>query len=204
MRRAIIFGEDYGHEVVAKTLLLRMAKAKDICIEASVRSCRGGYGRMMGELGEFTAELTAGRDYLPDLLLVATDADCKGITARTQEVMSCVPEELHSFTSCLIPDPHVERWLLLDSQAFKAILGIGCQAPDAKCERYRYKKLLREAVARCGVTPQLGGLEYAEDLVLAMDIDRVAQADTSFRNAVSGIRHFLVKWSMEKQGKDNI
>jgi len=164
MRRAIIFGEDYGHEVVAKTLLLRMAKAEGVCIDTSVWSCRGGYGKMMNELREFTEELKAGRHYLPDLLLIATDADCKGITARTQEVMSCVPEALHSFTSCLIPDPHVERWLLLDSQAFKSILGLGCQAPDAKCERYRYKKLLREAVASCGVTPQLGGLEYAEGI----------------------------------------
>ena len=199
MRRAIIFGEDYGHEVVAKTLLLRMAEAEDISIEASVRSCRGGYGRMMDELREFTEELKAERHYLPDLLLVATDANCKGITTRTQEVMSCVPEELHSFTSCMIPDPHVERWLLLDSRAFKSILGCGCQAPDAKCERHRYKKLLREAVANAGVTPQLGGLEYAEDLVLAMDIDRVAQSDTSFGKTVADIRRFLMQWNMEEQ-----
>lgn len=199
MRRAIIFGEDYGHEVVAKTLLLRMAEAKDISIETSVRSCRGGYGRMVDELREFTAELKVGRHYLPDLLLVVTDANCKGITARTQEVMSCVPEELHYFTSCMIPDPHVERWLLLDSRAFKSILGHGCQAPDAKCERHRYKKLLREAVANAGVTPQLGGIEYAEDLVLTMDMDRVAQSDTSFRKAVAEIRRFLVKWSMEER-----
>ena len=204
MRKAIIFGEDYGHEVVAKTLLLRMAEVEDIRIKASVRSCRGGYGRMMDELREFTEELKAGRHYLPDLLLVATDANCKGITTRTQEVMGCVPEELHSFTSCMIPDPHVERWLLLDSRAFKFILGRGCQAPDTKCERHRYKKLLREAVANAGVTPQLGGLEYAEDLVLTMDMDKVARSDTSFRKAVSGIRRFLVKWSMERQGKGDM
>ena len=199
MRRAIIFGEDYGHEVVAKTLLLRMAEVEDISIKTSVRSCRGGYGRMIDELREFTEELKAGRHCLPDLLLVAADANCKGITARTQEVMSCVPEELRSFTSCMIPDPHVERWLLLDSRAFKAILGRGCQAPDAKCERHRYKKLLREAVANTEVTPQLGGLEYAEDLVLTMDMDKVAQSDTSFRKSVAGIQCFLMKWSMEER-----
>ncbi|HDL84901.1 MAG TPA: hypothetical protein ENH11_00960 [Candidatus Acetothermia bacterium] len=199
MRKTIIFGEDYGHEVVAKTLLLRMAEAEDISIETSVRSCRGGYGRMMNELREFAEELKTGRHQLPDLLLVATDADCKGITARTQEVMSCVPEELHCFTSCMIPDPHVERWLLLDSRAFKSVLGCGCQAPDAKCERHRYKKLLREAVTNAGVTPQLGGLEYAEDLVRTMDMDKVAQLDTSFRKSVSGIRSFLMKWSMEER-----
>ena len=199
MHRAIIFGEDYGHEVVAKTLLLRMAEVEDISIKTSVRSCRGGYGRMMDELREFTEELKAGRHCLPDLLLVATDANCKGVTARTQEVMSSVPEELHSFTSCMIPDPHVERWLLLDSRAFKSILGRGCHAPDAKCERHRYKKLLREAVAKAGVTPQLGGLEYAEDLVLNMDRDKVARSDTSFGKAVSGIQRFLMKWSVEKR-----
>lgn len=198
MRKATIFGEDYGHEVVAKTLLVRMAEKENIGIEVSIRSCRGG-GRMMNELREFAAELKAGRGYLPDLLLVATDADCKGITVRTRKVMSCVPEELHSFTSCMIPDPHVERWLLLDSRAFKAVLGCGCQAPDDKCERHRYKQLLREAVASAGVTPQLGGLEYAEDLVRIMDMDKVAQSDTSFSKSVAGIRRFLMKWSDEER-----
>ena len=31
-----------------------------------------------------------------------------------------------------VPDPHVERWLLLDGAAFKAAVGHGCDAPDQK------------------------------------------------------------------------
>ena len=45
-----------------------------------------------------------------------------------------------------IPDPHIERWLLLDSAAFKKVLDKGCSAPTQKCERGLYKRLLLQAV----------------------------------------------------------
>ena len=32
-----------------------------------------------------------------------------------------------------IPEPHIERWLLLDGAASRAAVGKGCQAPDLKC-----------------------------------------------------------------------
>ena len=78
-----------------------------------------------------------------------------------------------------IPDPHIERWLLLDGAAFKAAVGQGCDAPDQKCDRSRYKKRLIDAVHDAGVIPILGGLEYAEEIVREMDIDRAAQNDRS-------------------------
>jgi hypothetical protein len=55
-----------------------------------------------------------------------------------------------------VPDPHIERWLLLDSQAFKEVLHRGCSAPDQKCDRDRYKLLLDEAVRAAEVEPLLG------------------------------------------------
>ena len=38
------------------------------------------------------------------------------------------------------PDPHVERWLLLDGAAYKAVFGKGCDTPDLKCDRNHYKQ----------------------------------------------------------------
>jgi hypothetical protein len=63
-----------------------------------------------------------------------------------------------------VPDPHIERWLLLDGAAFKAVFGEGCDAPDLKCSRDRYKSRLIEAIRGTGVTPNLGGLEFATTL----------------------------------------
>ncbi len=74
-----------------------------------------------------------------------------------------------------VPDPHIERWLLLDSAAFKAVLGKGCEAPDFKCDRDRYKKLLAQAVSMAGLTPLIGGLEHARDIVGSMDFSRMTR-----------------------------
>lgn len=87
-----------------------------------------------------------------------------------------------------VPDPHVERWLLLDGAAFKAVVGHGCKAPDQKCDRGRYKQRLVEAVRDAGVTPILGGLEYAEDIVRRMNMDRAARTDRSLARFVDELR----------------
>lgn len=93
-----------------------------------------------------------------------------------------------------VPDPHVERWLLLDGAAFKAVFGQGCKAPDRKCSRNRYKNLLIAAIRAAGSTPLLGGIEHAEDIIRAMDIDRAALADASLRNFVDSLRATFQRW----------
>ena len=97
-------------------------------------------------------------------------------------------------TVLAIPDPHVERWLLLDGAAFKAVFGRGCRAPDRKCDRDRYKRRLVEAIQAAGVEPILGGIEYAEDIIRHLDIDRAARADTSFRRFIDNLRTELQRW----------
>lgn len=71
-----------------------------------------------------------GRPY-PDLIVVATDANCKGLNERTREIV-CRDDPAPMILA--IPDPHLERWLLLDGAAFKAVFGKGCDAPDQKCD----------------------------------------------------------------------
>ncbi len=93
-----------------------------------------------------------------------------------------------------IPDPHIERWLLLDAAAFKAVFGRGCAAPDQKCERHRYKTLLREAIRDAGIIPLLGGIEYAEDLVKAMNLRHLERADRSLRRLIRALRDRFKAW----------
>ena len=92
------------------------------------------------------------------------------------------------------PDPHIERWLLLDGSAFKAVFGKGCEAPDQKCDRDRYKQLLIEAIRGTGHLPTLGGIEYAKDILIHMDIHRAARADKSFQRFVEELFNTFGKW----------
>ena len=147
---------------------------------------------MKHELNDYLRALRQQREPLPDLIAAATDANCKGLNERMREVSN--PNAQMPPTVLAIPDPHVERWLLLDGAAFKTVLGQGCRAPDRKCDRDRYKQRLVEAIQAAGVEPILGGIEYAEDIIRHLDIDRAARADTSFRRFVDALRNELQRW----------
>src|SRR5205085_8861858 len=115
----------------------------------------------------------------PDCIVVARDANCKGFRYWEREMDALVPEPLRYLIVHAVPDPHIERWLLLDSAAFAQAVGRGCGAPDRKCQQGRYKQLLVEAVQRAGKQPQIGGLEHTEAIVSAMDLERMQHADPS-------------------------
>ena len=128
---------------------------------------------------------------LPDLLIVASDANCKRLNERVKELQVRDPPTPMILA---IPDPHIERWLLLDSVAFRTVFGKGCDAPDQKCRRDRYKQRLIEAIFATGITPSLGGIEFAEDIIQQMDIDGAAQADRSLRRFVDDLRDAFQRW----------
>jgi hypothetical protein len=193
MPDVLVFGEDYGHEVILRTLLDRLAIERGIAVEVQVRSATGGHARVLRELLDFTIELRAGRVPLPDVFVVARDANCLGYADRVKELAAAV-QEYQGLVVMAVPDPHVERWLLIDSRAFKHVLGQGCQAPDQKCDRDRYKRLLDEAVRAAGVEPLLGGLEFAEDIIRVMDLSRAEKADSSFAHLLRDLRIAFQRW----------
>ena len=180
MRRITLFVEDFGHEAVLRPLLENRF-APQYGVEVSVRdySVRGGYGVVENEFRQYVNELLSYEERLPDLVVVATDANCHGFLERRRR-MQAVAESIKDSVVYAIPDPHIERWLLLDAAAFKSVLGEPCRTPDLKCNRDRYKSLLAQAVQRCGTTPLLGGVEHAEDIVRHMDLERVRRRDPSF------------------------
>ena len=191
-----MFGEDYAHEVVLHTLLNRLAADHGVSVEIHVRSATGGHGRMIQELKQYLAELRRGRAPLPDLFVVARDANCIGYADRVKEI-NAVVNDYQGFIGLAVPDPHMERWLLIDSHAFKEVLGKGCQAPDSKCDRDRYKQLLADAVRTAGVDPPLGGVEYAEEIIRAMDLDRASGNDVSFAHLLRDLRSAFHRWEVK-------
>ena len=154
---------------------------------------RGGHGKAITELTQYLRDLKRGRVERADALLVAIDANCKGYTEAQADIAKTIQQaQLDIDPIYAIPDPHLEHWLLSDSAAFKAVFKVGCQAPDEKCERDRYKKLLREAILKAGINPPLGGIEYAEDLAKALDLH--LKTDKSPRRLLDDLRTLFNRW----------
>lgn len=197
MREVYVFAEDSAHEIFLSALIRRLAEQYHLEVSTVVRTARGGHGRVLSELAQFRRDLQRRRADLPDMLVIATDGNCKGYAERRREVDAAIAD-IASVVVCAIPDPHIERWLLLDSAAFKDVVGKGCSAPDQKCERGRYKQLLREAVREAGRTPRLGGLEFTELLVQAMDLQRVERADASLGRLLVALHERFSRWGEDR------
>ena len=191
MREIALFVEDYAHRQVIGALVQRIAEESDVSIQLDWRNVVGGHGKVIAELKDYMRDLRRQGGPWPDLIVVATDANCKGINERTREIGG---RDEPAPMILAIPDPHIERWLLLDGAAFKTVFGKGCAAPDQKCDRDRYKQRLIEAIHATGTTPILGGIEYAEDIVQQININRAERVDRSFRRFVADLRNTFQGW----------
>ncbi|HOE12871.1 MAG TPA: AAA family ATPase [bacterium] len=189
MREIRMFVEDFGHQEVVGGLVRRLAQESGIEINLKILNASGGSGMVLHELQRYVRDLQTGN--LPDLLIAAIDANCQGITKRRNEILNRAGD-LKDLTVCALPNPHIERWLLIDSAAFKKVLGAGCWAPGGKCERDRYKHQLLDAVRESGVLPIIGGMEHAKDIVLAMDLNKVK--DRSLGRFLKDLRNKFSDW----------
>ncbi len=190
MHDIILFGEDFAHQEVIGALLGRLAREHRVPIKPVWRSARRGHGAVARELKDFFRDLR--RQSGPAPVVVAADANCKGMQARLREL---TPPEQRVETVWAIPEPHIERRLLLDGAAFRDVVGKGCDAPDLKCERDRYKDRLIDAIRAAGRRPILNGIEYARTIIEHMDLDRAARADASFYHFLEQARRAFDAWS---------
>ncbi|HUT90628.1 MAG TPA: hypothetical protein VMY37_14085 [Thermoguttaceae bacterium] len=192
MRRVSFLGEDEGHRAFLVPLLRCVAAQYGIDVEVREYSIRGGFGEVENELEQYVRDLVKFKEGLPDLVVVATDANCCGF-ARRRKKLERIVEPVKDRIAFAVPDPHIERWMLLDPSAFKAALGSPCKIPDQKCDRDRYKQLLLQAVQETGVTPLLGGIEHAEDIVRNMDLAPTSRGD-DFGKFLQDIHACFRRW----------
>lgn len=193
MREVALFVEDFAHKEFLSALLQRLAQEHNVPVHLLWRNARRGHGAVVVELKQFLRDLQLGRHALPDLVIVATDANCKGLVERLKQIAE-VTDKSAVPTICAVPDPHLERWLLVDAAAFKAVFGRGCDAPDHKCEKGRYKKMLVDAIRATGVAPSLGGIEFAEEIAQRMDLERAAAADASLARLIDELQATFKNW----------
>ncbi len=197
MHEIILFAEDSSHEQIIGSILRRLADTLRVPINLKCLNATGGHGQVLKALQRFVKDINRYRALIPPLVVVAIDANCTGFNGRRKQV----EEKCQGISFPIahaIPDPHVERWLLVDSAAFKAALGVGCSAPDQKCERDRYKRALREAVQKAGVSPSLGGIEYADDIVGKMNLTHIPHPDTSLEQFLAPVRQHFRQWAQEE------
>lgn len=187
MLEITLLAEDDAQERLIGALIRRLAQEERVPTRLRVRSAYGGLPKVLRELALLARDVERGLTAVPDVVVVALDANCKGVDdrrARIQERAGSLRDKL----VCAVPDPHVERWFLVDGAAFKEVLGRGCEAPDQKCEKDRYKRLLVEAIRAAAVEPLLGGVEYAEDLAAQMDLRRAARTDAALGAFLSAMQ----------------
>lgn len=193
MRNISLFVEDTVHEDFLVALVQRVANVYNIEIRIKVSSVRGGHEKIITELSQYQQGLQHNAEDLPDLIIVGTDSNCKGFLQREKEINQAT-SNLTDRVISMLPKPHIERWLLLDSAAFKKVFGGDCSIPNRKCDRNRYKRLLLQAIRDTGVIPILGGIEYTSDLVNAMDLQHLDQSDRSFRRFFRALQQRFENW----------
>lgn len=148
---------------------------------------------MAGELVTFLRNVDTMKETLPSALIIAADGNCKGVAGRRKEFSNeTLISRLGDQVVYAVPNPHIERWMMVDPQAFKKVFGTGCRAlPAVKCVKGEYKRILREEFRNANFVPALGGREYAAEIVEAMDLNRASHEDRAFSDFVKSLRSLM-------------
>jgi hypothetical protein len=186
-----LFAEDRAHEAFLKALIQRLADETHTPVTIHVRAARGGHGRAMDELANYRRLIEKGVVATSDMFVIAIDANCKGLNEAHKEIEKAITGPLEQKTVIACPDPHIERWFLVDPVSFHEVVGRQPALGQQKCGRDVYKSLLVKTMRDAGQIPTLGGIEFAQELVAAMDLYRAAKNDRSFALFLEDMRTAL-------------
>lgn len=176
-----LFAEDRAHEQLIRALVTRLSRENGIQSVLRTRAASGGHGRALTEFARYQNLLERQNQPLPDFLIVAIDGNCTTFARRREEIMRATQPRFAQRIVPACPDPHVERWFLADPDSFHSVVGHRPTIGKSKCARDHYKRLLADSVRKGGHPPLLGGLEFATELVDAMDLYRAGKNDASLK-----------------------
>lgn len=189
------FLEDSAQEALIPNLVRRLIADEGKSppdYELHVLSARGGGS--IRAYKEFIKDVKR-RKKTPaaDVLIVGSDGNCNGFAKRRAQLNDAAKDVPYPTVITAIPDPHIERWYLLDSQALAGAAGVPVQAipPDAKCDKGHYKKLLKDAFTQYDLYPPLGGAEYGPLIAQTMDLYAAGVADHALRDFIEQARYWL-------------
>lgn len=196
MPEMTLFCEDSFHEKFVGALLRRFEGDYDVAVRTRFLSAWGGLSKVQGEFKEVLSDLARDRQSLPDSIIVVADANCAGYNDRKammDQALTFYPQ-LERLVCYAIPDPHIERWMLADAKAFQSVFGRGCTVPAIKCAKDEYKKLLRKEIRASGIEPPLGGEEFAEEIVNAMDLGQMELREKSLGIFLKSLKSLFNRW----------
>jgi hypothetical protein len=193
-KKIVLFLEDSAQEVFISALLERLITEEGKNLEDYDRDILYARGGKSIEAYEKFLEDGKRRGYLAvDLLIVASDGNCNGFTKRKRQLLKVSKGISYPEIVVAVPDPHIERWYLLDANALAEAAGVPIQvvSPTVKCDKNRHKTLLKKAFTDFGLDPPLGGTEYGALVAATMNIYGAGIADHSLRDFVDQVRSWL-------------
>lgn len=196
--RILYFLEDRAQEGFIKALVKRIATEESVSSDNlihDIRSARGRY-RIIKEFRNFIKETALTGQLEADLLILAKDGNCKGHQESIRELNKYFQTNhpLKDKTVYAVPDPHIERWYIIDQRAFRDGVGLE-RAPDMppyKCEKAYYKQILHQALKNSNIGSLLSGAEYAEKIVENIqNFELLGNQNAGFQNFIEGLRRFF-------------
>lgn len=196
-----LFVEDSAQEAFLRAVVDRLAREEGREIDITPRSARGGHPRALKELQIYQALVESGAAALtrPDLLIVARDANCERYAQVRDAIEHNLRESFKHLTVIACPDPHIERWYLADPASFHTVVGTTPNIGRKKCVRDYYKGVLAKAIHAAGHPATLGGIEFAREIVDAMDLYQASKADKALKDFLQAARSAIQQAGLEEE-----
>ena len=188
------FLEDAGQEAIIPPLVKRLIREAGKPAENfDHRTLNARGGGSIPSYKRFLADANRRRHLPADLLIVGSEGNCQGFAARRNEIIAVAANPPYPIVVTAVPDPHVERWYLLDPSAFSRVAGIPKMPalPTHKCDKNYYKKLLRSAFDNSPIIPPLGGTEYGPLVADEMNLYAASKADHGLAEFIDGVKSWL-------------
>ena len=192
-----VFVEDSAHERLLLAFLRRLAAERNCALRTQVLCARGGHSKAVHAMADTQRMLLGGGLQRPiaDLFLVGIDGNCTTAAEKRRQIREACRPEFHDRLVIACPDPHVERWFMADPESFERVVDRRPKLGREKCERDHYKRLLGSTIAEAGHPAPLGGLEFADELVAAMDLYRACKNDAALSMFLDDLRAALARRS---------
>ena len=192
------FLEDRAQEGFIRALVERVALEESILppvLHHNVRSARHG-SRVVIEFRNFLKDARRTTGGIEGPVVVSVDGNCKGYSDRIRQLSRYVrsTDRFRDMVIYAVPDPHIERWYLMDQRALKEAIGVdrAPALPTYKCKKAYYKQILNQVLREAGVQSLLGGPEYAEKIIENVSDLRVfAQQNAGLERFVEDLQRIL-------------
>jgi hypothetical protein len=180
-----LFVEDDAQRSLLSGLIARIARCEGSEVSIELRNVEGGSGRTLKSLKTYAADLRA-KITFADILVVGIDADAVGSRQRRHDADAALRGYAGRVVMAL-PDPHIEKWYLLDPRAVSRSLGQDYATTLPPKGTRNFKRALLDAFDRAGIRPPSGGSEFGEDIATVMDLS-AARIDADFGRFVADLR----------------